>query len=51
MLPRCLILLCLSCSSLLAQEELVYVKKETRELSRKASLEASGQAVWPGECP
>lgn len=32
-----------------AQDQLVYVKKDTRELSRRASLEASGQAVWPGE--
>ena len=32
-----------------AQDELVYVKRDTREASRRASLEASGQAVWPGE--
>ena len=28
-------------------EELVYVRRETREETRRASLEASGQAAWP----
>ena len=36
-------------SPLAAQEQFVYVRKESREASRQASLEASGQAVWPGD--
>ena len=32
-----------------AQEQFVYVRKESREASRQASLAASGQAVWPGD--
>jgi hypothetical protein len=32
-----------------AQEQFVYVRKESREATRQASLTASGQAVWPGD--
>jgi hypothetical protein len=36
-------------SSTRADEKLVYVKKETRSETLKASLAASGQPGWPGE--
>ncbi len=41
------LLLAASASAAGAQEELVYVKKESRDATRQASLAASGAIRWP----
>src|SRR5262245_8468115 len=46
--PIVVVLACLA-SQAVAQDQLGYVKKATREESRRASLDASGQSVWPGQ--
>lgn len=46
-IPALIVLGCVAAAT--AQEKLTYVKKATREETLKASLEASGQPVWPAE--
>jgi hypothetical protein len=45
--PLCAGALCLIAAGASADDDLVYVKKESRDATRQASLEASGSLRWP----